>query len=71
MFKVVLQRTFLFQQMNDICTCITEIVIILKKIKQLFIERNNFISLFCAINRTAIEVLFKISRVLSQQCHHA
>ena len=29
--KVVLQRTFLFQQMNDLFTCITKILIIFVK----------------------------------------
>ena len=39
-FKGVLQRTFLFQLTNDVCTSFTKIVIILFLSKAVFIKRT-------------------------------
>ena len=38
--KVVLQRTLLFPQTNDLCTCITKIAVIFLKIKQFLLKKR-------------------------------
>ena len=58
--KGVLQRTFLFQLTNDLglCTSFTKLIIILFLSKAVFIKKKFVISIFCAKNRTTINVLF-------------
>jgi len=51
----LLQRSFLFQLTNDLCTSLTKIVIILFLNKAVFIKTNFVISIFRAKNRTTVE----------------
>ena len=56
--KVYSNELFLFQLTNNLCTSFTKLIIILFLSKAVFIKKNFVISIFCAKNRTTINVLF-------------
>jgi len=69
--KVTLQRTFLFQQMNGLCTCITKIVIIFLKNKAAFLCKKTFVNILCYNDQpgTILKFIEFLRLCHSQQCH--
>ena len=69
--KVALQRTFLFQRMNGLCTCITKnVIIFFKNEAAFFYKKRTFVNILCYNDHrgTILKFIEFVSLCHSQQC---